>query len=315
MKMIKLNRLSALTGIGTLGVVTLYCIVGRIWGMSLDGVVLLAACLLTMNLLVSTLATGVIMLLILALVIGLFWKWKMIILPVAMAAMISARFIIMSRKRYSSVRPLFQNGAVWEGLMDMSDAALMLLLDDVFVILLSSSLSGFFAGYVIAAVMTAALYGIAIVRRLKDRSFLTSPGNEEEIRTIARGCLRPHEFDPDTSDRKMTALYRKAVSIMEEKQLFLDENLDLESFSRKMLSNKSYLSKTINVMSGRNFRQFVNYYRVEYAVNLLMKDPVLKMEEVALMSGFHTVVSFNMAFRLFRGETPSDWLREVRARD
>ena len=39
-------------------------------------------------------------------------------------------------------------------------------------------------------------------------------------------------------------------------------------------------------------------------------DPHLRMEEVSMMSGFHSTVSFNMAFRLFEGKTPTQWLEE-----
>ena len=68
--------------------------------------------------------------------------------------------------------------------------------------------------------------------------------------------------------------------------------------------------KNINYYAGRNFRQFVNWYRIQHAIGLLKEDPHLKMEDVSTLSGFHTTVSFNMAFRLFEGKTPTQWLEE-----
>lgn len=110
--------------------------------------------------------------------------------------------------------------------------------------------------------------------------------------------------------KKGYEVYLRAVECMETKKPFLDESLDLEQFAKAIFSNKAYVSKNVNLYSGRNFRKFVNGYRIQYAVELMMKDPHLRMEEVSTMSGFHSPVSFNMAFRLFQGKTPTQWHEE-----
>ena len=102
-------------------------------------------------------------------------------------------------------------------------------------------------------------------------------------------------------------VFQRIVSYMEERKPYLDESLNLEDFSKSIFTNKVYVSKNINHYSGKNFRQFVNWYRIQYALDLMKRDPHLKMEEVSVMSGFHTTVSFNMAFRLFEGKTPTEW--------
>ena len=105
-------------------------------------------------------------------------------------------------------------------------------------------------------------------------------------------------------------LFRRVVHYMEDQKPYLDDKLNLESFSRAIFSNKVYVSKNINYYSGRNFRQFVNWYRIQYALELMKTDPHLRMEEVSMLSGFHSTVSFNMAFRLFEGRTPTEWHEE-----
>ena len=67
------------------------------------------------------------------------------------------------------------------------------------------------------------------------------------------------------------------------------------------------------MVSGSNFCQFVNYYRVKYSKELMRGNPGKKMIEVALSSGFNSVVTFNMAFKLNENLTPSEWLREYNA--
>lgn len=110
--------------------------------------------------------------------------------------------------------------------------------------------------------------------------------------------------------RRGYEVYQRVVRYMEEKRPYLDETLSLEQLSKAIYSNKVYVSKNINYYSGRNFRQFVNEYRIRYAIELMKADPHLRMEEVSMMSGFHSTVSFNMAFRLFEGKTPTQWLEE-----
>ena len=84
----------------------------------------------------------------------------------------------------------------------------------------------------------------------------------------------------------------------------------MDDLAETLYSNKLYLSRTINTLSGRNFRQFINYHRIQYAISLFKKDPRLKVGEVATMSGFHSSVSFNMAFKVNMGKTPTEWLGE-----
>lgn len=114
-------------------------------------------------------------------------------------------------------------------------------------------------------------------------------------------------FKPDPRGYE---IFNRGVEYMETEKPYLDTGLSLEKFSKAIFSNTAYVSKSINNYAGMNFKQFVNSYRIDYAVELMKKDPYLRMEEVAQMSGFHTVVSFDMSFKSFKGKTPSEWQRE-----
>ena len=111
----------------------------------------------------------------------------------------------------------------------------------------------------------------------------------------------------------MTRLYERVVSHMEQKHPFLDEEFSLDDLAGAVFTNRGYLSRTINVLSGRNFSQFVNYFRVRYGVELMRKDPGLRLISVAQMCGFHSSPSFNAAFKVNMGETPSRFLERLRS--
>ena len=122
--------------------------------------------------------------------------------------------------------------------------------------------------------------------------------------------LRPHaSLRPSAAQ---WILYDKTVRYMEEKKPFLDSRFSLEELSRVMLTNKSYISKVINDCSGMGVPHFVNNYRVRHSMELFRRDPKLKVLEMATMSGFTNGVTFNLAFKMAVGLTPSEWCRNYR---
>ena len=54
----------------------------------------------------------------------------------------------------------------------------------------------------------------------------------------------------------------------------------------------------------------MNYYRVLHSIQMFRENPDLKVIEMATRSGFNSSVSYSMAFRLYMGESPSDWCRK-----
>ena len=115
---------------------------------------------------------------------------------------------------------------------------------------------------------------------------------------------------PESAGKRGYEVYQRAVRYMEETRPYLDDSLNLEQFSKAIFANQVYVSKNINYYAGRNFRQFVNWYRIRHAIGLMKEDPRMRMEDVSMRSGFHSSVSFNMAFRLFEGKTPTQWIEE-----
>ena len=48
------------------------------------------------------------------------------------------------------------------------------------------------------------------------------------------------------------------------------------------------------------------------SMDVFSRDPSLRMNELATMSGFNAVASFNISFRAFMNESPGDWSRKYR---
>lgn len=231
------------------------------------------------------------------------------LIPLLVFGSLAVNLYLTLRRKFSKVRNLFKSDEVWNNVLDFSNIFI------AFLLALPSLLLSFGTAASVAAILfQSALLIASYMLKKQNLSFMMNGRNMKMIKSIANSNLRdPHDCDESAENRRMNALYKSAVDYMEKNQPFLDENFNLEDFARRLYTNKVYLSRTVNTLSGRNFRQFVNYYRVKYSTELFRQDPRLKVEELAMMSGFHTVVSYNMAFHLFMNETPSEWMRRYRS--
>lgn len=109
-------------------------------------------------------------------------------------------------------------------------------------------------------------------------------------------------------------IYERVLLHFEMKKPFLDHTLTINDVVTVVYSNKVYISKAISHYTGRNFRQFVNYYRVMHSIDAFRQRPSMKVAELASLSGFNSVVSYSTAFRLFMNETPSEWCRKEKTK-
>jgi len=141
--------------------------------------------------------------------------------------------------------------------------------------------------------------------------------NETLAGTVRNEQPRPVAPEPGpSSDYEMMAidqlLYDKVCRYMTEHRPFLVESFSLQDLAGAVFTNKTYLSRTINRFSGKNFRQYVNYYRVMYAMDLFRNNMSLRVSEMAELSGFHSPTSFFQSFRKVMGVAPSVWCSQVR---
>lgn len=108
-------------------------------------------------------------------------------------------------------------------------------------------------------------------------------------------------------------IYKRLTCYFEEEKPYLNPKITMLDAARSIYTNKAYVSKAVNLCTGRNFCQFVNYYRIKYSVELFMSDPTLKVSSLARRSGFNSVPTFNVAFRLYMNDTPKEWCRKYLA--
>ena len=100
-------------------------------------------------------------------------------------------------------------------------------------------------------------------------------------------------------------------SYMRERQPFLDSQLSLTSLSEQLGLGKHYVSEAINTISGQNFYQYVNAYRVKWFCKQLEESPDAKLLDLAMDSGFSSKSAFNAVFKKITGQTPTQFRASI----
>ena len=151
----------------------------------------------------------------------------------------------------------------------------------------------------------------AVYAYLRFSSSLGTP-HPRVIPVAVAAAVRQAAPDRVTDEsRREDLLFERVEAYMQKEKPYLDDAFTLTRLATEMMTNKSMLSKTINDKSGNNFCRYVNAYRIKHALSLMQRDRRLKVSELSMMSGFHTVASFNMAFKLVMSDTPSEYMRTL----
>src|SRR5690606_34791394 len=98
------------------------------------------------------------------------------------------------------------------------------------------------------------------------------------------------------------------AALMEHK-VFLQPNLKLADFAQQLNVPEYKISRVFRHLHARNFNQYINKLRIQYAAELLadpnhQRWPVLT---IGLESGFASVGPFTRAFKAEHGCTPKEY--------
>jgi ligand-binding sensor domain-containing protein/AraC-like DNA-binding protein len=108
---------------------------------------------------------------------------------------------------------------------------------------------------------------------------------------------------------KSKAYLRRVLKIMAEEKPYLDPELSLQKLAQRVGITKEDLSQVINEHLGRNFKNFINKYRIEDACKKLLdpKENQFVLLKIAFDVGFNSKSVFNASFKKFTGLSPSQY--------
>jgi len=168
------------------------------------------------------------------------------------------------------------------------------------------------SAYLIVAILTCSLNVLLHIRAYHGYTFVMSRKKERRIQTLLLSDSHIADMVPEVDKSILAKAFKRIEQMMKDHKPYLDDKFTLEKMSDILKINKVYISRAINKFAKKNFRQYVNWYRVMYSVELMRADPWLKVIELAFMSGFHSQVTYNLCFKMFMNKTPSDILIQLR---
>lgn len=103
--------------------------------------------------------------------------------------------------------------------------------------------------------------------------------------------------------------YLKRINhCMDVEKPYLDPDFSIKDFSRKIDVSTHNISQIINDTFGKNFFNFVNDYRIDFAAGIISNTAKeLNILHASLDAGFNSKSVFNTAFKKKFGMTPSDY--------
>jgi AraC-like DNA-binding protein len=101
----------------------------------------------------------------------------------------------------------------------------------------------------------------------------------------------------------------KIEKCMQEEKVFLDSEITLPVLAEKLSIPVHHLSQIINQEYGKNFYEFISYFRIE-AAREMMRSPEyteMKIIDICYRVGFNSISAFNKSFKNFSGLTPTQF--------
>ena len=101
---------------------------------------------------------------------------------------------------------------------------------------------------------------------------------------------------------------------MDKERGYLNPSLSIEEIARVLNTNRTYVSKLVNLYYGMTFRDYLNMKRMEFAKQLMADEPDAALDYIAAKSGFQSSTQFIRKFRETEGLTPTVWKQTLMQR-
>ncbi|MDR0438527.1 MAG: helix-turn-helix domain-containing protein [Bacteroidales bacterium] len=116
------------------------------------------------------------------------------------------------------------------------------------------------------------------------------------------------------TDERQDELLDKVLTFMKDTSIICDTEFSIDKLAKLVQSNKTHVSYVINNALKKNFRSFLNTYRIREAQRLFSNPNAEKytIEAVAFMVGFKSRYAFREAFKEITGVTPNYYLKSLK---
>jgi AraC-like DNA-binding protein len=119
------------------------------------------------------------------------------------------------------------------------------------------------------------------------------------------------EFAPELDSKAINGYTDDVMRRMMMVTDYIKNNLTADDLSQSAMAemagiSKDYFSRIFKNLTGMNYSKWLNTVRIEKAIELLSQKN-MTLTEVAMMSGFQSIPSFNRVFREDKGMAPGEY--------
>lgn len=114
---------------------------------------------------------------------------------------------------------------------------------------------------------------------------------------------------------KLQELMNRFTAEMLENKLFTDPSLTIAAVADRLNTNRTYLSKAINDITGKTFTQLINEYRIRQAIAEISDQQADKpLKQISTDVGFNSLSTFYTTFQATTGMTPARYRSQLKGR-
>ncbi|MDH5654450.1 MAG: helix-turn-helix domain-containing protein [Spirochaetia bacterium] len=132
--------------------------------------------------------------------------------------------------------------------------------------------------------------------------FVVSGGYPSQKRFYFRNSLESIDLND---------LEEKFNELLDNEKVYLEENLNITTFSKKCGYSYKVISQYLNREKGIRFDEWIAQYRIQEAIHLMKTRPEMNSTHIGLESGFNSTSSFYRVFKKKLGESPDSYRKHM----
>lgn len=115
------------------------------------------------------------------------------------------------------------------------------------------------------------------------------------------------------SEEQASDILSRLDAVMEQQQLFLQSKLTLPETAKILNESPHNVSQSLNQYRSIKFNDYVNQWRLERLIQHLEKGELefKTLLGIAMECGFNSKSSFNLAFKKYKGMSPTQFLKSM----
>ncbi len=202
-------------------------------------------------------------------------------------------YIILS---FKFVKPIFKRLFQKKAKLTSIDSWLLSVFMGISLIWLAYNI-GSYTSYIVGALSFSFVFYLIILLFIFRNKRNTSFFEERE------------KYENKVIDNRIIEQIAAKITIVSDKELYLNPNLTLSNVAKVMSVSKHILSQFLNDHLDKSFTLFINELRIEKAKELLLLSNSYTIEAIGYESGFNSKSTFHTTFKKITGQTPLEYQR------